>query len=299
MAAKPTTSKKTPLTQGVLLLLDKNATAMKNSKLITTSIVVFILLMIFLVFSNATFLTIEAGERGVLFRRFAGGLDKENIYSPGFHVIAPWNNMYVYDVREQQLEEEMEVLSSNGLTIKVDVTVRVNPRYEKVGYLHEKFGKEYITSLVRAEVRSSVRKVIGRFQPEELYSSRREEVQQMIHKDLETSLGNNYVELRATLIRDIKLPDKVRLAIEDKIEAEQKALKYEYILDQERKEAERKIIEAGAKAKANQILNASLTANILRDKGIEATLQLANSPNSKVVIVGSGTDGLPLILGNQ
>lgn len=272
---------------------------MKSGKLITTGIVVFILLMIFLVFSNATFLTIEAGERGVLFRRFAGGLDKENIYQPGFHVIAPWNNMYVYDVREQQLEEEMEVLSSNGLTIKVDVTVRVNPRYEKVGYLHEKFGKEYITSLVRAEVRSSVRKVIGRFQPEELYSSRREEVQQMIHKDLETSLGNNYVELRATLIRDIKLPDKVRLAIEDKIEAEQKALKYEYILDQERKEAERKIIEAGAKAKANQILNASLTANILRDKGIEATLQLANSPNSKVVIVGSGPDGLPLILGNQ
>ncbi len=272
---------------------------MKSGKLITTGIVVFILLMIFLVFSNATFLTIEAGERGVLFRRFAGGLDKEHIYAPGFHIIAPWNNMYVYDVREQQLEEEMEVLSSNGLTIKVDVTVRVNPSYDKVGYLHEKFGKEYITSLVRAEVRSSVRKVIGRFQPEELYSSRREEVQQMIHKDLETSLGNNYVELRATLIRDIKLPDKVRLAIEDKIEAEQKALKYEYILDQERKEAERKIIEAGAKAKANQILNASLTANILRDKGIEATLQLANSPNSKVVIVGSGTDGLPLILGNQ
>ena len=121
----------------------------------------------------------------------------------------------------------------------------------------------------------------------------------MIHKDLEASLKNNHVELRATLIRDIKLPDKVRLAIEDKIEAEQKALKYEYILDQERKEAERRIIEAGAKARANQILNASLTANILKDKGIEATLQLANSPNSKVIVVGSGQDGLPLILGNQ
>ncbi len=272
---------------------------MKNGKLVTTGIIVFIILMLILVFSNATFLTIEAGERGVLFQRFSGGLDKENIYQPGFHVIAPWNNMYVYDVREQQLEEEMEVLSSNGLTIRVDVTVRVNPRYDKIGELHEKFGKDYITSLVRAEVRSSVRKVIGRFQPEELYSSKREEVQQMIHRDLEASLKNNYVELRATLIRDIKLPDKVRLAIEDKIEAEQKALKYEYILDQERKEAERKIIEAGAKARANQILNASLTANILKDKGIEATLQLANSPNSKIVIVGSGQDGLPLILGNQ
>lgn len=272
---------------------------MKNGKLITTGVVAFVILLVILMFSNATFLTIESGERGVLFKRFGGGLDKTNIYQPGFHVIAPWNSMYVYDVREQQLEEEMEVLSSNGLTIRVDVTVRVNPRYDKIGSLHEKFGKDYVTSLVRAEVRSSVRKIIGRFQPEELYSSKREEVQQLIYKDLENALRNNFIELRAALIRDIKLPDKVRLAIEDKIEAEQKALKYEYILDQERKEAERRIIEAGAKAKANQILNASLTANILKDKGIEATLQLANSPNSKVIVVGSGQDGLPLILGNQ
>lgn len=271
---------------------------MKNGKLITTGVVAFVILLVILMFSNATFLTIESGERGVLFKRFSGGLDKANIYQPGFHVIAPWNSMYVYDVREQQLEEEMEVLSSNGLTIRVDVTVRVNPRYDKIGSLHEKFGKDYVTSLVRAEVRSSVRKIIGRFQPEELYSSKRDEVQQLIYKDLESALSNNFIELRAALIRDIKLPDKVRLAIEDKIEAEQKSLKYVYILNQERQEAERRIIEAGAKAKSNQILNASLTANILKDKGIEATLQLANSPNSKVIIVG-GQDGLPLILGNQ
>ncbi len=271
---------------------------MKNGKLITTGVVAFVILLVILMFSNATFLTIESGERGVLFQRFSGGLDKTNIYQPGFHVIAPWNSMYVYDVREQQLEEEMEVLSSNGLTIRVDVTVRVNPRYDKIGSLHEKFGKDYVTSLVRAEVRSSVRKIIGRFQPEELYSSKRDEVQQLIYKDLESALSNNFIELRAALIRDIKLPDKVRLAIEDKIEAEQKSLKYVYILNQERQEAERRIIEAGAKAKSNQILNASLTANILKDKGIEATLQLANSPNSKVIIVG-GQDGLPLILGNQ
>jgi regulator of protease activity HflC (stomatin/prohibitin superfamily) len=89
------------------------------------------------------------------------------------------------------------------------------------------------------------------------------------------------------------------MAIEEKIEAEQSALKYEYILQQERKEAERRIIEAEAKAKANSILSASLSDKILKDKGIEATLQLANSPNSKVIIVGSGTDGLPLILGGN
>jgi regulator of protease activity HflC (stomatin/prohibitin superfamily) len=150
-----------------------------SGKLISTGVFIFFVLIAILIFSNATFLTIEAGERGVLFQRFSGGLDKENIYSPGFHVIAPWNAMYVYDVREQQIEETMEVLSANGLSISVDVTVRFNPVYGKIGDLHEKFGREYVTSLVRPEVRSSVRKIIGRFSPEELYSTRREEVQHL------------------------------------------------------------------------------------------------------------------------
>jgi regulator of protease activity HflC (stomatin/prohibitin superfamily) len=193
----------------------------------------------------------------------------------------------------------MEVLSSNGLNIQVDVTVRVNPRFDKIGFLHESFGQDYLNSLVRPEIRSSVRKIIGRFTPEELYSTRRDEVQQMIQKDLQATLERNFIDLRATLIRGISLPDKVRMAIEEKIEAEQSALKYEYILQQERKEAERRIIEAEAKAKANSILSASLSDKILKDKGIEATLQLANSPNSKVIIVGSGSDGLPLILGGN
>lgn len=270
-----------------------------QGRLITTLVLVFIGIIVVLIFSNATFLTIEAGNKGVLFRRFAGGLDKKNIYQSGFHMLAPWNTMYVYDVREKQLEEEMEVLSSNGLNIQLDVTVRVNPKFDKIGFLHEAFGQDYLNSLVRPEIRSSVRKIIGRFTPEELYSTRRDEVQQMIQKDLQTTLERNYIDLRATLIRGISLPDKVRMAIEEKIEAEQSALKYEYILQQERKEAERRIIEAEAKARANSILSASLSDKILKDKGIEATLQLANSPNSKVIIVGSGTDGLPLILGGN
>lgn len=270
-----------------------------QGRLITTGVIIFISLILILIFSNATFLTIQSGERGVLFKRFGGGLIKEKIYTPGFHVVAPWNTMYIYEVREKQLEESMSVLSSNGLNIKLDVTVRVNPNYDQIGDLHDEFGRDYLNSLVRPEIRSSVRKIIGRFNPEELYSTRRDEVQDMITSDLEGVLDTNYIELQAVLIRDIVLPEKVRTAIEEKIEAEQLALKYEYILDQERKEAERRIIEAEAKAEANRILNASLTPNILRDKGIEATLDLANSQNAKVIVVGSGDDGLPLILGNN
>lgn len=272
---------------------------MKQSRMITMGVFAFILILVVVMLSSATFLTIEPGEKGVLFRRFSGGLEMEQIYSAGFHIVAPWNKMEIYEVREKQQEEEMEVLSSNGLNIKVDVTVRVHPIYEKLPLLHEKFGSDYMNSLVRPEMRSSVRQIIGQFTPEELYSSRRDEVQKLIQENLEATLSNNYIALRATLIRDIALPQKVRAAIEDKIEAEQTALKYEYVLDRERKEAERKIIEAEAKAESNRILNTSLSANILRDKGIEATMELANSPNTKVIVVGGGEDGLPLILGNQ
>jgi len=272
---------------------------MNKSRVISTAALVFVGFLLLIVLTSGAFVTIEAGERGVLFRKFGGGLDKENIYTPGFQVIAPWNTMYRYSVRETQLEEAMEVLSSNGLNISVDVTVRVHPTYDNIGDLHEEFGQEYLVSLVRPEVRSSVRKILGRFTPEELYSTKRDEVQEQIDEDLRQVLANNFIQLRAILIRDIELPEKVRTAIEEKLEAEQTAQKYEYILQQERKEAERKIIEAQAKADANRILSASLTDKILTEKGIQATLELSKAPGSKTIIVGSGDQGLPLILGNN
>ncbi len=263
----------------------------------TWGITFFILFVVLAMVSSATFVTVDSGERGVLFRRFSG-LDKEQIYPPGFHVVAPWNTMHVYEVREQQIEEAMEVLSSNGLNISIDVTARIRPNFGEVALLHETFAQDYMERLVRPEVRSSVRQVIGKFTPEELYSTKRDEVQTLITDELATTLAANYIDLRAILIRDIELPDKVRTAIEEKLEAEQGSLKYEYILTREKQEAERRLIEAQAKADANRILAASLSDNILRDKGIEATLELAKSPNSKVVIVGdSGNGGLPLILG--
>lgn len=288
-----------PLQTKNIIYTSKLNQSMNQSKLITYGIITFVALIAILTFSNATFMTIEAGERGVLFKRFGGGLDRETLYNPGFHVIAPWNIMYVYDIREKQIDEEMKVLSSNGLNISIDMTARVNPQYDELANLHERFGPQYLESLVRPEVRSSVREVIGQFTPEELYSTKRNEVQALIQNDLNENLGKNYIDLRATLIRNIELPEKVRMAIETKIEAEQSALKYKYVLEQERKEAERKIIEAEAKAESNRLLSASLTDKILQDKGIDATLELAKSPNSKIVIVGGGGDGLPLILGGN
>ncbi|RMG84328.1 MAG: prohibitin family protein [Bacteroidetes bacterium] len=272
---------------------------MKQSKLFTTGIFLFIGLILILTFSNATFLTIEPGKKGVLFHRFGGGLDKDNIYGQGFHVIAPWNKMFVYDVRIQEHFERMEVLSKNGLTIKVDLSCRYYPKPDEIGYLHEEIGEDYLNRIIIPEIRSATREVIGKYLPEELYSTKREAIQIEIFEQTEASINKKHLALDAILIREVVLPESLQAAIELKLKEEQSSLQMQFKLEKERQEAERRQIEAAGKAEANRILNASLTPNILRDKGIEATLELGKSPNSKIVIVGSGDDGLPLILGGN
>jgi regulator of protease activity HflC (stomatin/prohibitin superfamily) len=262
-------------------------------------IIAVIALIVLLLFGGRMFLIIEAGERGVIFRPYTSGLDKDNIYGEGFHIIAPWNEMYVYNVREQQREETMDVLDKNGLSINTDVTVRFNPTFDKIGFLHEQFGVNFVNVLVIPEVRSSVRQVAGRYTAEEIYSTKRAEVEQAIITETREVLGENSIDMKALLIRSINLPAQIKGAIENKLQQEQEALAYEFRLKRETSEAERRRIEAEGIAAFNRIINASLTEQILRQRGIEATLQLAASENSKVVVIGSGEDGLPLILGNN
>ena len=244
------------------------------------------------------FITINPGEKGILFKRFAGGLDKENIREQGFKVIAPWNKMYVYDVRIKESFANMEVLSKDGLTIKLELSYRYAPVPEKVGYLHDEIGPDYHDRIITPEIRSVTREVIGKYLPEELYSSKREVIEDEIYERTRESLITKYLLLDAVLIRDVTLPKTLQDAIENKLKQEQMSLEYEFKLEQAEKEAQRQIIEAEGQAKSNRILSASLTDNILRDKGIEATLKLSESNNTKVVVVGSPEDGLPLILGN-
>ncbi len=124
-------------------------------------------------------------------------------------------------------------------------------------------------------------------------------IQNEIFDRLRGDVEEQFVQINSVLVRDVTLPSNIKAAIERKLTQEQEALEYVFRLEKARQEAEKLRIDAEGKANANRILNSSLTTNILRDKGIEATLKLAESPNSKVVVVGSGDDGLPLILGNQ
>jgi regulator of protease activity HflC (stomatin/prohibitin superfamily) len=132
-----------------------------------------------------------------------------------------------------------------------------------------------------------------------LYSSKRDAIQKEIFEETKKIVDDQYIILDEILVRDVTLPPTIKEAIERKLKQEQESLEYEFRLVTAQKEAERQIIEAEGKAQANKILSASLTDKILRDKGIEATNKLSESPNSKVVIIGSGESGMPIILGNQ
>jgi regulator of protease activity HflC (stomatin/prohibitin superfamily) len=263
--------------------------------IIVAAVVAFIIL-----FSGmGMFYTIKPGERAVIFRKFSTGLDKDHILQPGFQVIAPWNTVHIYDVKEQKSEETMDVLDKNGLSLNIDVSVRFNPVYDKIGYLHEIFGRNYINQLVTPEVRSSVRQVAGRYTAEEIYSTKRSEVETAIITETSKVLMKNNISMKALLIRSINLPAKIKLAIENKLKQEQEALAYRFKLEKETSEAERKRIAAEGEAIANKIINSSLTNALLKMRGIEATIELSKSPNSKVIVIGSSKEGLPLILGNN
>lgn len=272
---------------------------MENKGLIRIVVISIIGLIVLISFSTSMFITIKPGERGVIFRKFTTGLDKEHIFQPGFTIIAPWNEMYVYPVKDQIQEETVDVLDKNGLSLHIDVTVRFYPVYNKIGELQAQFQGDYINVVVIPEVRSSVRRVMGRYSAEEIYSTKRAEVEKTIVTETQKVLHANHIEMKALLLRSITLPPQIKQAIEDKLQKEQELLAYEFKLQTAKKEAQKRVIDAEGKAKSNRILSASLTDKILREKGIIATQELAKSPNTKVIVIGGGKDGLPLILGGN
>jgi regulator of protease activity HflC (stomatin/prohibitin superfamily) len=260
---------------------------------------VFIGILLIIFISKST-VTLGAGEAGVLWKRFAGGVVTDQPpLGEGFHIVAPWNEVIVYEVRQQELTEKMKVLSSNGLDIQLEATAWFQPQTENLGLLHQTKGINYLDRVLKPAMRSATRSVVGRYTPEQIYSSKRDAIQNEIFDETKKIIDNQYVQLNDVLVRDVTLPTAIKDAIERKLGQEQESLEYEFRLQKAKKEAEKQRIEAQGKADANQILNSSLTDKILKDKGIEATLEMAKSPNSKVIVIGGGDGGLPIILGNN
>jgi prohibitin 1 len=164
-------------------------------------VVVFGLLGVVLlfIFGSSMFVTINPGQKGVLFEKLGDGLDKETVYGQGLHIIAPWNEMIVYDVKETETFEKMEVLSSNGLSIKIDLSILHKPVADRIGYLHDNLGTNYLEKIIKPAVRSVTRQVIGNYLPEELYNTKRKEIEEEIYKQTLKIVSEKDIDLPAIL----------------------------------------------------------------------------------------------------
>ncbi len=245
-------------------------------------------------------ITIPSGYAGLVFHTFSSGVDTtETPLGSGFHFKAPWNKVYEYEIRQKERMERIEVLSSNLLKIEMDLTVFYQPQFENLGLLEIQRGRSYEEKVVVPAMRSVAREVIAKYLPEEFNTTRRDEIQTEIDARMREKLSENYLQLNDVLIRNIRLPKTLEGAIERKLQQEQESLEYEFRLEKASKEADRMRIEAEGIRDYQAIVSKGISQELLKWKGIEATSALANSPNTKVVVIGSAKDGLPLILGNN
>jgi regulator of protease activity HflC (stomatin/prohibitin superfamily) len=262
-------------------------------------VVLFFLLGIgFVVFIDNIVISIAPGELGVLWRRLGGGTQIDTVYREGLHLILPFNKMYLYSVRRQQLTDSIEVLTVDGLTIKVQYTARYYLNGDTLPLMHQRIGPDYVEVIVRPEIRGAIRSVFGQFKPEEIYTSQKA-IQERITDLARRQLEARYVALDDVPIQNIALPVNISEAIEAKMVYQQIEGEYGYRLSIANKEAERLRIESDGLRVYNATMDKSLTPSVLRWHGIRATEELAKSPNSKVVVIGSGDSGLPIILGKE
>jgi regulator of protease activity HflC (stomatin/prohibitin superfamily) len=257
--------------------------------------VLFVALFLLLYLLPSMINLIPAGHVGVLYRPLHGGTFLEGNIPEGLAVISPINSITVYNLRLQEREEAVAVLSSNGLTIDVSVSFRFAPARDELPLLHVLIGPDYDKKVVIPTVISSVREVVGKYLPEELYTTHRNTVQEEMNRDIRERLAGKHVHFEAVLIRNIRLPQLINAAIENKLRQQQEYEEYEFRVKRESREAERKRIEAEGWRVFQEKVDKNLTDRYLRWKWIDSMLALSRSENSKVVVLGDGQPGkLPL-----
>lgn len=269
-------------------------------KAITPALITMTLLvaLVFVFFFNRIVITIKTGEAGILYHRFTSGTDTDYIYPEKIHFIWPWDIMTIYQVRTQAINHDLVVLTNSGLPITLKLSTRFHPDYEMLGFLHQKVGPDYVNRIIIPQIESVLRKKIGELTAEDIYANKEGVLNKIMWLAIEET-SRNYAVVEDIIIRTIELPEAVKSAIEKKLVEEQKLATYEFILQVEKKESERKGLEAEGIKNYQDIISKTLSDKLIKWQGVNATLELAKSPNSKVIVVGAGKDGLPIILGNN
>jgi regulator of protease activity HflC (stomatin/prohibitin superfamily) len=251
------------------------------------------MLLVPLVFASAC-TTIGPGHAGVLWRASSG--TQAEPYGEGLHAVAPWNHFDVYDLRSMNHDEKLTVIAVNGLAMELDASVRYRVVPQEIVALEREVGPQYYETILEPILRSEARRVIGRYTPEELYSTKRDLIEREIREELKTKIEGKHLVLEAVLIRNIKLPDTIREAIDKKLAAEQEVLKMKYVLEIAKSTAEQRRVEAQGIADYNSVVSASLSGPILEFERIRELGKLAESPNSKTVVIGPGNAAAPVVL---
>jgi len=242
------------------------------------------------------FTIIPAGHTGVI--DFLGYVS-DNTLKPGVSLVNPMANVEKMSIKTQELKELMSVPSKEGLSVDLEISLLFKLDAEKANDIYKTVGPNYAEIILVPQFRSVVRGVTARYEAKALYTASREKLASEILNELENLVGPRGIIVEQAPLRQIQLPERLTKSIEEKLQAEQESQRMEFILTREKQEADRKRIEAKGIADFQEIVSKGISEQLLKWKGIEATEKLANSQNSKIVIIGSGKDGLPIILGSD
>src|SRR5712692_1664188 len=263
-----------------------------NSVLRLFGIAAAAFVLVILIFSSVA--RVDSGQVGVLtlFGRVTG-----EVLPEGVHLVNPFKVNHELSIRTQEIKESASVPSSEGLVMNLDTSLIYHLDPEKAAEVYQKIGPNYVEVLIEPNLRAAIREATASHTANALYTGEREMVAKQIFDQLTSELNKRGLTVENVLLRDIQLPATLKAAIEAKQQAEQESLAMNFRLQKETQEAQRKRIEAAGVRDFQQIVAQGITPSLLEWKGIEATENLAKSPNSKVVVIGNNKNGLPLILG--
>jgi regulator of protease activity HflC (stomatin/prohibitin superfamily) len=274
--------------------------------------IIFFLIFVlgFVFFFPAIVVFIPAGHGGILWKRFAGGTQLIPALSEGVNVIWPWDKIEIYDLRLcEDTQTYSSIIANDGLAVDMELTLRYRLRPEYLGTLHKLVGPQYNEVFIMPQVGSILRGIVSLYKADELYAFRRQRIQEEIYNAIKNELmykgiigaplstieKKGFILVQDVLIRNVTLPNSLLQSIEQKIQQDQLAQEYIFRIKREVFEAQRKQIEASGIQAFQEVVNTGLTDHFLRWRGIEATLDLAQATTPKVVFIGSGNQGLPLV----
>jgi len=251
--------------------------------------------LVLLIFFNPVAL-IPAGHVGVL---DFFGIVSSRVLSSGVHLVVPFTRVIKMTVQTQELKEQADVPSKEGLILDLEASLLFRLEPQKADDIYKTVGRNYVSVVVDPSIRSAIREITASYEAKMLYSSERERVAREMFAFFTKLTRDRGIVAEAVLLRKIGLPPVVANAIQEKLRREQESEQMKFVLLKEQQEAERKRIEAGGIADFQRIVAAGISRQLLEWKGIEATEKLAQSANSKIVVIGNPKSGLPIILSGE